>query len=77
MSNLSNILDMLKAEAPTHEGGGHRPKGQICKFCSTALAVTRDQPTIVHKRNWIADAVSVETLYNGKYFCRMCHRYQA
>lgn len=74
MNQLSNILDMLHDEVSRTNS---RPKGQACKHCGCHLAVVKEEPTIVHVRDWTQERVQCKILYNGKYFCQMCHRYQS
>jgi hypothetical protein len=73
--NLSQIIDTLRAEQPAHVHNG-RPTGKCCKYCSTYLAVVAEEPTIVHVQDPISQTVSVKCFYHGKFYCRMCHRYQ-
>lgn len=76
MTTLSEILEELRSEKPDVMLNG-RPKGKCCTYCKTALAVTVEEPTIVHIRNPHTNNVEVKCLYHGKFYCRMCHKYQA
>lgn len=73
---LNEIIDTLRAEAPPLMFNG-RPEGKCCKYCNTYSAVAKEEPTIVHIRDWTNGKVEVKLLYNGKFYCLMCHRFQA
>lgn len=72
--NLSQVLDIVRSERVNTKV--ERPRGKQCKFCGTHLAIAVEEPTIVHIRNYVSNEVKCECLYNGKHYCKMCHRFQ-
>jgi hypothetical protein len=75
--SLEQIIEQLRSEHTALEGHGGKPAGRCCKYCNTFLAVKFEEPTLVHERNPLTQAVTVKCYYHGKAKCDMCHRYQA